>query len=322
LLATQAAGRIRSILGVELSVRAVFDSPTFASFALALAKMPLTNGTTPQAIARVPRNLYRARVEADGLVLPRTAAAGASTPRRREGIGMNATIEFVESVNEATLLIDGAQAMQGWEADLMRRSGDILCRHGSEFMEVGLGLGLSALHIGSRPTTRRHTVIELHQPVIDHFLARNPTLPAALKITHGDFFAMLPTLPRASVDGIFFDPYLPAETRNDPAFWNAVVPPMMALLRPGGVFVPALQRSHTSYSCISSTTLSSNADTTSPTRKLHTPRRHIRTWVHSVLFHTWLTLSTGCPSKARFDLRGLVCATSGHWHPPFHQLTY
>jgi predicted methyltransferase len=151
---------------------------------------------------------------------------------------MNTTIEFVESVNETTLLIDGAQAMQGWEADLMRRSGDILCRHGSEFMEVGLGLGLSALHIGSRPTTRCHTVIELHQPVIDHFLAQNPTLPAALKITHGDFFAMLPTLPRASVDGIFFDPYLPAETRNDPAFWNAVVPPMRALLRPGGVFVP------------------------------------------------------------------------------------
>ena len=57
-------------------------------------------------------------------------------------------------------------------------------------------------------------------------------------MTHGDFFAMLPTLPRASVDGIFFDPYLPAETRNDPTFWNAVVPPMMALLRPGGVFVP------------------------------------------------------------------------------------
>ena len=94
---------------------------------------------------------------------------------------MNATIEFVESVNETTLLIDGGQAMQGWEADLMRRCGDILCRHGSEFMEVGLGLGLSALHIGSRPTTRRHTVIELHQPVIDHFLTRNPTLPAALK---------------------------------------------------------------------------------------------------------------------------------------------
>ena len=69
LLTTQAASRIRSILGVELSAGTVFDAPPVASFALALAKMPLTNGTTPQAIARVPRNLYRARVGADGLLL-------------------------------------------------------------------------------------------------------------------------------------------------------------------------------------------------------------------------------------------------------------
>jgi spermidine synthase len=108
----------------------------------------------------------------------------------------------------------------------------------SEFLEAGLGLGFSAMHIASQPTTRRHTVIELHQQVIDYFLARNPTPPAALEIIKGDFFAMLPTLPPASVDGIFFDPYLPVKTRNDPAFWNIVVPPMIALLRPGGVFVP------------------------------------------------------------------------------------
>lgn len=151
---------------------------------------------------------------------------------------MNATIEFVESAGETTLLIDGGQAMQGWEADLMRRSGDILCRYGSEFIEVGLGLGLSALHIAGQPTTRRHTVIELHQPVIDHFLARTPAPPASLEIIQGDFFAMLPALPPGNIDGIFFDPYLPAKTRNDPAFWNAVVPLMVALLRPGGVFVP------------------------------------------------------------------------------------
>ena len=151
---------------------------------------------------------------------------------------MNASIEFVENNDETTLLIDGGQAMQGWEADLLRRSGDILCRYGSEFLEAGLGLGFSAMHIASQPTTRRHTVIELHQQVIDYFLARNPTPPAALEIIKGDFFAMLPTLPPASLDGIFFDPYLPVKARNDPAFWNRVVPPMIALLRPGGVFVP------------------------------------------------------------------------------------
>jgi hypothetical protein len=151
---------------------------------------------------------------------------------------MKAAIEFVESSGETTLLIDGGQAMQGWEADLMRRSADILCCHGSEFIEVGLGLGISALHIAAQPTTRRHTVMELHQAVIDHFLARTPALPASLEIIQGDFFALLPTLPLARIDGIFFDPYLPAKMRNDPAFWTGVVPLMVALLRPGGVFVP------------------------------------------------------------------------------------
>jgi len=69
LLATQAVSRIRSILCVELSVGAVFDAPTVASFALALGKMPLTNGTTPQTIARAPRDRYRARIGADGVLV-------------------------------------------------------------------------------------------------------------------------------------------------------------------------------------------------------------------------------------------------------------
>jgi spermidine synthase len=147
-------------------------------------------------------------------------------------------VEFVETGAETTLLIDGEQAMQGWEEDLMRRSGDILCSHGSTFLEIGLGLGISALHIARKPTTRRHLVIELHQSVIDRFRARTPDPPVALEIRHGDFVDLVPALGPASVDGIFFDPYLPPEGRNDPAFWNAVMPPLIALLRPGGVFVP------------------------------------------------------------------------------------
>ncbi len=149
-----------------------------------------------------------------------------------------AKIEFVETAAETTLLIDGAQAMQGWEDALIRRSADILCDHGHEFLEVGLGLGLSAMQIAGKPSTRRHVVVELYQAVIDRFYEQTPSPPAALEVVLGDFFELLPTLPPASFDGIFFDPYLPAETRTDPVFWNAVMPPMIALLRPGGVFVP------------------------------------------------------------------------------------
>jgi amino acid adenylation domain-containing protein len=65
LLATQAVSRIRSILGIELSVGAIFDAPTVASLAVALTKAPPSASTT-QTIARAPRDRYRARIGADG----------------------------------------------------------------------------------------------------------------------------------------------------------------------------------------------------------------------------------------------------------------
>lgn len=69
-------------------------------------------------------------------------------------------IELIDRDGEVTLTIDGDQAMQGWEHELMRRSADLLCGFGSEFLEVGLGLGISAVRIATNPCTRRHVVIE------------------------------------------------------------------------------------------------------------------------------------------------------------------
>ena len=71
----------------------------------------------------------------------------------------DARIEMVEDGGAVTLYIDGGQAMQAWERDLMRHSAEMLCACGSEFLEVGLGLGISALHIAAHPNTRRHVVV-------------------------------------------------------------------------------------------------------------------------------------------------------------------
>jgi predicted O-methyltransferase YrrM len=57
---------------------------------------------------------------------------------------------------EVTLYIDGNQAMQAWEHDLMVELADLLYQYGCEFLEVGLGLGISALRIAQhipRPNT-------------------------------------------------------------------------------------------------------------------------------------------------------------------------
>jgi hypothetical protein len=147
-------------------------------------------------------------------------------------------IQLVEKDGEVSLLIDDAQAMQGWERELMNESADLLCTYGSEFLEVGLGLGISALRIAGNPRTRRHLVIEKYPRVIELFRERHPALPPALEIVEADFFEEVWNLGSDRFDGIFFDPYLPAAVRNDQRLWDEVMPPLLRSLRPEGVFLP------------------------------------------------------------------------------------
>src|SRR4030095_6753629 len=128
--------------------------------------------------------------------------------------------------------------MQAWEIELMRESADILCTYGSEFLEVGLGLGLSALRIAGHPNTRKHVVIEKYQRVINLFYERHPAPPPTLEIRHADFFKLVSKLKPASLDGIFFDPYLPYTMMNDEDLWEEFMPWIIRALRPGGAFLP------------------------------------------------------------------------------------
>jgi spermidine synthase len=148
-------------------------------------------------------------------------------------------VRLVEEDGEVTLYVGGGQAMQGWEADLMEASADLLCEFGTDFLEAGLGLGLSALRIAGDPGTRRHVVVERNAPVIALFRERHPDPPAALEIVHDDFFAHVGGLAPASLDGIFFDPYLgSSEVWAEPDLWQEVVPQMIRALRPGGALMP------------------------------------------------------------------------------------
>ncbi|KUN09291.1 methyltransferase [Streptomyces yokosukanensis] len=147
-------------------------------------------------------------------------------------------IELIEKDGEVTLSIGGEQAMQAWERDLMWASADLLCRHGQDFYEVGLGLGLSALRIARNPATRSHTVLELFGEVEELFRTANPVLPPSLSIERGDFFQRIKELPSESFDGMFFDPALDMEVWKDKELWARTVPEVVRVLRPGGVFIP------------------------------------------------------------------------------------
>ena len=149
------------------------------------------------------------------------------------------TVRLVESdTGETTLFIDEVQAMQGWERELMLVSAEALCSGGGEFLEVGLGLGFSALHIAGRHGCVRHTEVEKFAAVIDLFNRRHPTVPAPLQIVHADFFDHLETLRAESLDGVFFDPELPREVFEDRDLLDLVMPKVVRALRPGGRFVP------------------------------------------------------------------------------------
>jgi len=148
-------------------------------------------------------------------------------------------IELVEQQDgEVTLCINSSQAMQGWEQDMMRESAELLCGYGSEFLEVGLGLGFSALHIANHPNTRRHVVVEKYREVIDLFHQRHPDPPVNLEIVEADFFYYVLELKEESLDGIFFDPALPMELWDHQPLWEAIMPLIVTALRRGGVFIP------------------------------------------------------------------------------------
>jgi spermidine synthase len=147
-------------------------------------------------------------------------------------------IRFVEREGEVTLFIDDHQAMQGWEQDLMVASADLLCQYGSTFFEVGLGLGLSAVRIATHPNTRRHIVVEKYGQVIQLFKERHPNLPDTLEIVEADFFDYVQVLEPSSLDGIFFDPWLPRELADNEDLWQRVMPLVIRALKPGGAFIP------------------------------------------------------------------------------------
>ena len=139
---------------------------------------------------------------------------------------------------QVTLSINGEQAMQAWERDLMWAGADWLCTFGSEFLEVGLGLGISALRIAGNPATTRHVVIERYARVIELFHEKHPEPPPALHIVRADVFDHFQHLAPESVDGIFFDPFMPSELENQQDLWDAFMPLARRALRPGGAFIP------------------------------------------------------------------------------------
>ncbi len=82
LLATQLASRVRTLLHVDVPLRQYFATPTLRALAgLIEQSSRLSKGVEAPAIPRVPRDLYRVRVNhAGAFVLPAILAADLAAP--------------------------------------------------------------------------------------------------------------------------------------------------------------------------------------------------------------------------------------------------
>ena len=181
------------------------------------------------------------KVPVDGVVVEGSSAVDESPSRGEVRMSLtqpsDPSIRLVDDDDGITLWIDDIQVMQGWEAPLMWRSADLLTERGSDFLEIGLGLGLSALRIANSPGTRRHTVVEKYPEVIELFRGRNE-IPDTLEIVNRDVFEFVQSIEPHSVDGILFDFDIPREMFDSDELFAGFLPKLLSALRPGGAFVP------------------------------------------------------------------------------------
>jgi protein arginine N-methyltransferase 2 len=128
---------------------------------------------------------------------------------------------------------DGEAVMMGWELPLMVEHAAAVTRAGGDVLNVGFGLGLVDEEIQKRKP-RTHTIIEAHPDVHARMLELGWDRRPGVKIVFGRWQDVLPALPDASFDGVFFDTYGDYYDGKDgiAAFHRA----LPRLVRPGGVY--------------------------------------------------------------------------------------
>ncbi|MFE3498551.1 class I SAM-dependent methyltransferase [Kitasatospora sp. NPDC059146] len=142
--------------------------------------------------------------------------------------------------HDGSLIIEGQQVMQDWEAALMRRMAERVGAGHGDILEIGFGLGLSATFIEEQGV-RSHTIVEFNDQVLEVAKAWRARRPDSdIELIQGNWQSVMPTL--GDFDGIFWDAFPTSEDEfdqyvlRDSTVAEAFFSEAAAHLRPGGVF--------------------------------------------------------------------------------------
>ena len=98
---------------------------------------------------------------------------------------------------------DEWEVMMDWEDPLMAASAAYVCEGGGDILEIGFGMGISAMYIQSH-TINSHTIIENHPQIIPkaHAWAADKS---NVTIIEGSWYDVRDTL--STYDGLFMDTF-------------------------------------------------------------------------------------------------------------------
>lgn len=169
---------------------------------------------------------------AAGCAATRAARAGQGRKRKLVTRNMDYLQQKLAYQDDCLLDAAGSGVMMGWEAHLMEaHAKELLPGDGTgAVLNVGFGLGLVDNYL-QQQRPRSHSIIEAHPDVLAEMERRGWMDKEGVTVHRGRWQDILPKLPAASFDAVFFDTY--EESYADLREFQAH---LQRLLREGGRF--------------------------------------------------------------------------------------
>ena len=130
-----------------------------------------------------------------------------------------------------TRVCDNYAVMRKWEKPMMRKYAEIVTQNGGDILEIGFGMGLSATKIQENPNVTSHTIVEVHDQIVEEaykFQDKHKNV----EVIHANWYDAFHQgdLLEKKFDGVFYD----AEFDKRYELFSKLC--IQYFLKPGGIF--------------------------------------------------------------------------------------